>query len=161
MRGGGVLDWIRPLSPQGTRAPGVLGCYRAGFEHWNLRNPKPGYTFRYVHKKKVASRRYQGYVIAKAEHAELAGDLPMGGPTGISDALLETENMILMAAPTERVADNIANLQARTKSAVEGNVHNYLANERGSEGVYGNNSKRPIRFDDGTAGGFDARYERE
>lgn len=157
MQGGGNLEWVRPLTPQGTRAHGVLGCYRGGWEHWNLKWLKPGFTARMVAKKNVAKRRYQGYVVATKEHAQLAGDIPFTGPGGISDALLETADMILMVAPIPRIAETIRQQQEQTKAAVEGNVYNYLSTARGGETPY--QGKRPIRFDEGTEGGFYERAE--
>lgn len=153
-RGGVALEWIKPLLPDGTREPGVMGCYRGGFSGWNLRNPKPGYTFRLVNKKRITERTYQGYIIARPEHAQLAGDPnpydDVSRTRRIPGALLETEGMVMMLAPIDRIKELEDQRLKRTKDLVEGIVAGYQDKATGAEQVLGRTARKPLRFDEGT-----------
>jgi hypothetical protein len=141
------------LTPDGRREPNVIGCYRGGFSHWNIKSLTPGLTLRLVHKKRTTERKYQGYRIATKADAQLAGDIPMGQEAGLGgDILLQTENMIAMVAPIEKVAARTLQMQAQTKAQEEGAVQDFIGKGTASEMGYQKDPRRPIRFDEGTRG---------
>lgn len=157
MRGGAPLTWLKPLTPEGTRAPGIMGCYRGHFEHWNFESVRPGYVIRGVHKKRVQSRQRQGWKIATLEDARPFGGVPEGLQTGLGGAALETENLVFMIAPVEVAQKRLDHLSAMNKqwtSRDNPGTTQYLNRTAGGEDVYRSHESRPIRFVDEFSGGF-------
>lgn len=150
MRGGAPLEWLRPLTKEGTRDVDTIGCYRGQFEHWNLKGARPGFTFRIVHKKNVARRQRMGWKVAKVEDgdAQLASETPMGYEAGMGGLVLETQNCVLMLAPVELVAKSQAMIAERTKQATAQIGADFVGRASGSELTFGQTAKRPIRFVD-------------
>ena len=141
MRGGAPLSWIRPLdtsgNAQGVNGEHLIGTYRGHFEHWNLSYLRPGYTARYVSKKKMAQRRREGWKVATPEDArQYEGELTLGGT-------IESENLILMVAPTDEVEarHTLRREQARQadKAATSKFLDSHATGERSEDG-------QPIRF---------------
>lgn len=53
--GGGSLEWMRPVQPDGNRYPDRLGCHVGDTECFNIRCPQPGWIYAFP-------RRNQGQV---------------------------------------------------------------------------------------------------
>lgn len=141
MRGGQPLDWLKPLDTTGNTVSlsgeHLIGTWRGHFSHWNLSYLKPGHTARYVSKRKKAQRIREGWKVATPEDArQYEGELSLSGT-------IESENLILMTAPTALVEEraNLRREQARQadKAATDKFLGSRAAGEESTDG-------RPIRF---------------
>lgn len=141
MRGGAPLSWIKPLDPtgnaRGANGEHLIGTYRGHFEHWNLSYLRGGLTPRYVHKKKVAQRKREGWWIATPDDArQYEGDLSASGT-------IESENLILMVAPIDLIEERRALRRQQARDADKAATAKFLDGKvQGEESTDG----RPIRF---------------
>jgi hypothetical protein len=151
MRGGLPLSWIRPLDPTGNAvgASGehLIGTYRGHFESWNLTYLRPGYTARYVHKKKVAQRKREGWKVATPEDArQYEGELSASGA-------IESENLILLVAPIALIEERAKLRREQSRQADKAATDKFLTDR--VQGEAEASDGRPIRFqtsDHGSAG---------
>ena len=138
MRGGVPLSWVKPLTASGNLHEHVIGTYRGNFEHWNLSFLRPGLTPHYVHKKKVAARKREGWKIATPDDARQYE----GGELSLSGAI-ETENLVLMVAPTAEVEARRQLRREQARQADKAATSKFLDGGSASEG---STDGRPIRF---------------
>lgn len=142
---GRPLEWMRPLRPDGSKhAPDVaVGCYNAHYDHWNIRNPVPGFTYRIVRTDRVGYCQRLGYEVC---------DTPEKGAFGAtysphlqgqgSDRVQRDQNMILMRIPTPLLAKRREEKTAKAKAQLTGTP--FLQTSR--PGEEGGTEDRPIRF---------------
>jgi hypothetical protein len=140
MKGGAPLEWVKPLNPDGQTEPGVIGTYRRHFSHWNLRNLKPGFTARYVSKKKVDMKRSEGWKVATRDDAQM-GMEPFGSYGSMGSALT-TRDTVLMIAPISHVAKDTEERLQRDRQIL---TSTFQQRQSGQEQSY-ERPGRPLRY---------------
>ena len=131
MAGGGLpREWLRPLRPDGNlNDPNdALGCHRGDFEHMNVVNAQPGFSYYYAKNSPgaITSLMRRGYELVTSDHPERLGDVynPNHGsnPTGLQ----AFGELVLMRIPTERAARERQKEAEQIKSQLSGATKEFL-----------------------------------
>jgi hypothetical protein len=146
MRGGAPIRWVKPLNADGNLEEGFTGCYRGNFEHWNVKLKVPGFVTRVVNKRNVARRKRMGWIVATPEYVESLGGEEIERRR-FSNAVIETENMVMMLAPIKVVEANQADIKRRSDASLAHPTAEFINRGTTSEATFSQQANgRPIRF---------------